>query len=268
MSLLPCVQITEFLDKTLMGATTKPMSVLGADGKEYVLKIFSQNDANQRSYTVAETLAHILAHEFDLSVPKGIFMKVEPSQIDCLRYSQPTLFDKLTEKATDKVLFASEFQRGYTTFSPSFNSKKMNLIEIETILAFDILIGNDDRRSANPNILKGPKGYMLIDHEKCFEGLEYHLQNVKKGVLPHYFKGHLFYNIVRKAVKRKKIKGDFATFSEYLCKLNLSLVEENVQFLISEGYDKVECEKWLSYLKIQRNNFSTFVNLLSHQIRE
>ncbi|HNS42667.1 MAG TPA: hypothetical protein PKN22_07900 [Taishania sp.] len=268
MSLLPIVEIAEFIEKPLTGGTTRPMMIIGNDGKQYVLKIFSKTDAKQRSYTVAEAVANILAKEFDLVVPNGIYTKIDHLTIKKIEQSQPTLFKLLEEKETDKLLFASHFQEGCPIFSPAIKHKSLEISEMETILAFDMLIANDDRRKDKPNILKGKEHYILIDHEKCFEGLAIHLENMNKGILPHFFKNHLFYTRLNKFAKKSKNNVNFATFEEYFRNLNLEKVCTNVHFLIENGYNEDECNNWLHYLHTQKENCHKFVALLKHKIRE
>lgn len=48
MSILPTIQIAQFLDHSLVGGTTRPLLVVGEDGNTYVLKLFSKIDAEQR----------------------------------------------------------------------------------------------------------------------------------------------------------------------------------------------------------------------------
>lgn len=119
MSLLPVVRITEFLEDALTGGTTRPMLVIGENGKIYVLKIFSKRDASQRSYTVAEALANLLAKEFDLNVPDAAYMIIDPQLIQILQHQQPNIYDKLQEKEFDLILFGSIYHDGIPLYSGS-----------------------------------------------------------------------------------------------------------------------------------------------------
>ncbi|GAA0876705.1 hypothetical protein GCM10009118_31150 [Wandonia haliotis] len=268
MSLLPTIRITEFLDDIVSGGTTRPMLVIGENGKKYVLKIFSKRDASQRSYTVAEVLANILAKEFDLNVPEGVYMTIDKSLLKSIEQTQPEIYKKLEEKETDRILFASLYYEGYPTYSPVNKDKYLDLDEFESILAFDMLIANDDRRKDKPNILRGPEHYLLIDHEKAFEGLSVHLENIKRAILPHYFTKHLFYNKLKTESLKAQNIVNFETFEEYFRILKLDRVELNVDFLIANGYDEDECKSWLNYLFYQKENYRTFVALLKKRIRE
>lgn len=268
MSLLPIIRITEFLEETLLGGTTRPMLVLGENGKKYVLKIFSKKDASQRPYMVAEVIANILAREFGLNVPEAVYLRIEPDLINFLSITQKEIFNKLQEKAIDGLHFGSIYQEGYPIYSPSRDDKLLELDEFESILAFDLLIGNEDRRITKPNILRGPDHYMLIDHEKAFEGLEIMRINYNVGIMPHYFNKHLFFSKLNRIAQKNTESVSFATFEEYFRNLSLLRIEENINFLIQSGFDGESCNAWLSYLNSQKENYRNFVALLNRKIRE
>lgn len=268
MSLLPTIRITEFLDETLKGGTTRPMLVVGEDGNKYVLKIFSKKDAAQRSYTVAEVIANLLAKQFDLNVPQGVYMKVDEMLLKSIELAQPDIHKILSEKELKNILFGSLYFEGYAIYSPTNKDKLLDLDEFESILAFDMLIVNDDRRTVKPNILRGPNHYLLIDHEKTFEGLTVTLSNYQNAIMPHHFKDHLFYNKLKKANKKEPNTVKFETFEEYFRSLRLDSIKENVQFLIKDGYDSDECQRWIAYLEYQKENYRTFVSLLKTKISE
>lgn len=267
MSLLPIIRVMEFLPGTLEGGTTRPMLVVGEDGRKYVLKIFSKKDAAQRSYTVAEVMANLLAKQFDLNFPEGVYMTIDKTLMNTLKTAQPNIYKQLEEKATEGILFGSLYYEGYPIYSPAQKDRLLELDEFERIFAFDMLICNDDRRPEKPNILRGPNHYLLIDHEKAFEGLRHNLDNMKKGILPYYYSNHLFYQRLQKAEKRKPNSVNFETFTEYFRNLTLREIEENVDFLIKNGYDKEECKAWLLYLVEQKAIYLNFVSLLKQKIK-
>ncbi len=268
MSLLPIVRITEFLEDTLTGGTTRPMLVIGEDGNKYVLKIFSKKDASQRSYTVAEVIANLLAKEFDLFVPDAVFMTVDPQLIQILEHQQPNIFEKLKEKEVGSIQFGSIYQDGVPLYSPAKNKMNLDLIELETILAFDILIANHDRRSSKPNILFGPDRFILIDHEKAFEGLTKQFTDVQNGIVPYFFKEHLFFKQIHKTSVKNIHHVPFETFEEYFRNLSFERLKLNINFLIQHGYNEEECLNWLEYLQNQKENCRNFVTLLRKKIRE
>jgi hypothetical protein len=213
-------------------------------------------------------MANILAKEFDLYVPDAVYMTVDPELIKIISIKQPEIYQKICEKSYDSILFGCKYHEGYPTYSPAKKDKSFELFELETIFAFDMLIANQDRRSEKPNILKGAEHYLLIDHEKAFEGLNVHLSNINKGIVPYYFKEHLFFEQLNKAAQKLKNSICFETFEEYFRILNLDSVEENVNFLIKQGYNKEECLSWLDYLQQQKENCRTFVTLLRNKICE
>lgn len=268
MSLLPTIQIVEFVDHSLVGGTTRPLLVLGDDGNTYVLKLFSKTDAAQRSYTVAEVMANVLAKEFDLLIPDAVYMLVLPELLEFVAETQPELYALLEQKETRGPQFACRYHEGCPLYSPTRDDKNLDLEEFESVFAFDMLISNDDRRELKPNMLRSADRYLLIDHEKAFEGLEVTAENFTRGELPHHYRNHLFFNRLRSEEEKRAGKVRFETFSEYFRTLSLRAVEENVRFLIESGYDEEECTSWLSYLHDQKTNYTNFVSLLTEKIRE
>jgi len=268
MSLLPTIRITEFLDKELTGGTTRPMLVIGEDGNKYVLKIFSLKDSEQRSYVVAEVMANILAKEFDLNVPDGVYMTLDKKLLDSIKRNQPNIYEKLDTKKSDGVMFGSFYHEGMPIFSSAVEDRTLDVEEFENIFAFDMLIANDDRRIGKPNILKGTEEYLLIDHEKAFEGVDRVYDLYESGVLPSYAQNHVFHEKLKKLGKIESITVDFETFSEYCRNLNLKEVEENVNFLIECNFDKEECTNWLEYLKKRLRNYTIFVDVLKKNLSE
>lgn len=268
MSLLPVIRVTEILQETVVGGTTRPMLVVGEDGRKYILKIFSKKDAAQRSYTVAEVISSLLAREFDLFVPEAVYMTIDPELIKSLEYTQPKIFQKLQEKEVEKLLFGSLYHEGLPIYSPAINDRLLELDEFESVFAFDMLIANDDRRAIKPNILRGRNHYLLIDHEKAFEGLEVTLANYQKGIVPHHFSNHIFYTRLKKEARKKLNTVNFETFKEYFRILTFNKIEENIHFLVDNGYNADECYSWLKYLQTQKENYNTFVSLLIQKISE
>jgi hypothetical protein len=268
MSILRTIQIAQFLDHSLVGGTTRPLLVVGEDGNTYVLKLFSKNDAEQRSYTVAEVMANLLAKQFDLFVPEAIYMFVSDELLSFVRENQPELYDLLSQKEVRGPQFACRYYAALPLYSPTREDKYLDLHEFESIFAFDMLISNDDRRELKPNILRGSSHYLLIDHEKAFEGLEVVAQNLERGQLPHHYSNHLFYPRLSAQAQKESNSVNFETFSEYFRNLNLQEITENVRFLIEKGYNEHECEGWLNYLMHQKVNYTNFVALLKQKISE
>lgn len=129
-------------------------------------------------------------------------------------------------------------------------------------------MANHDRRLGKPNILNGSDYYLLIDHEKAFEGLSKQYVNVQNGILPHFFKDHLFYKQIRKNLAKSIRHEPFETFEEYFRNLTFERLRDNVNFLIRHGYNEEECLSWLEYLQHQKENCRNFVTLLRKKIRE
>jgi hypothetical protein len=261
------IRVVEFLPETLKGGTTRPLVALGEDGNPYVLKLFNIKDASQRSYTAAEAFAYIIAKAFDLKIPDCVLMTVPNELLSYYKTSNPDIYNILLNKDLSKPSFGSFYFSGLPTYSPTINDNTLDIDEFESIYAFDLLILNEDRRKIKPNILRS-KHYLIIDHEKAFEGTKYAKENFNTFNLPNYYRNHLFFEILCRKEKKKPNSVTFETFFEYLRSLDTRKLEEEIEYLISLGFDDVECYDWLYYIFDIKKNSSKFVSLLKKSIQQ
>lgn len=267
MSIFETIRVVEFLPDTLKGGTTRPMVALGENGSPYVLKLFNKRDALQRSYTVAEAFAFLIAKNFDLKIPNAVLMTVPKELLKYYKTSNSDLHELLLGKDLTKPSFGSLYYSGLPTYSPTLNDKLLEIDEFESIYAFDLLILNEDRRKVKPNILRS-NHYLIIDHEKAFEGTRYALENFTKAILPSFHKNHLFYEILCSKEKKNPGSVSFETFLEYLRLLDTSKLEQEIKYFVSLGFDEIECTEWLYYIIEIKKNSTKFVALLKSSIKQ
>jgi len=144
----------------LAGGSTKPciLEVEDEQGNAqgfYVVKIF-ENEGELSNPTLNEALTYILAKEFELPIPKAAIIDVPDF-----------LIQGLGKVAEAGYYFGTELLE--ETFE--INLKQLEIYQLETLFAFDLLVCNSDRRSNNPNLLSVKDDFYLIDHEKAFAGL-------------------------------------------------------------------------------------------------
>jgi hypothetical protein len=260
------VRVSELLPNTLKGGTTRPLLVLGEDGNVYVLKLFSIKDASQRPYTVAEVFANVIAKELNLNVPNAVLMEVPKQLIDRYKEMDPEIYEILISKDLSKPSFASIYHDGLPLYSPSMNDRHLEIDEFESIYAFDMLIINSDRRKLKPNILRS-NHYLLIDHEKAFEGSKIILKNFESSIIPYFHLNHLFYDLLCKREKRNTNSVTFATFTELFRSINEMKLKTVIEECVNIGYSKTECYEWFDYIVKIKKNYSKFATLLKESIK-
>lgn len=107
---------------------------------------------------------------------------------------------------------------------------------------------------------------MLIDHDKAFEGIPYHKSLLSNGVLPFYSRNHLFYKLLKKAVKKQGIDGIFDTFEYYLSILDLKKLEIIREGLTELNHDITDCFTWEEYLGFVKTHSNLFISALKRSV--
>lgn len=262
MAKLPVYNAIEISKTKSLGGTTLPFLAVADDGNPYVLKLFKKKHAKQRCYTAAEAYAHFLAKEFDLNIPQAAFITIPENLMELIKDKSPEQYADLITRDYNKPCFATRYLGGFPTFSPAFTKKYIQSFDIETIYAFDTLILNGDRRIANPNILKNKENFVLIDHDKAFEGIEYAFAQFNNGLLCQYSSNHLFFKILRLKAKKEGVKNMFDTFQFYMQKMRVRELVELRKQLTGFQYDTDGCQSWEAYLEEMKQNIPNFVENL------
>lgn len=137
-----------------------------ADGTEVeVVAKFSEGCDRKVTALVMEAIAAMLAADLDLPVPEPFLVIVEPEFIAGL----PDEFVATMARRSSPVAFGSKhLPPGYTSWPVGKSIPKDAFATAAEIFAFDALIVNDDRRSANPNCLFSGASLAIYDHEMAF----------------------------------------------------------------------------------------------------
>jgi hypothetical protein len=165
--------------------------------------------------------------------------------------------------------FASEFIPGHYRFPTDLDKKVVeNIVDLQTLFAFDNLIRNRDRNKYKPNLLVLQNDSFLIDHEMGLELDEQTLLDFKNNFWdPRFISHHIAYEYLKNTSERSKTEY-FNTFEEYLRHLNFSFLEPYLNQLGKLGYPTERHALLLEYLHEIKNNSTKFVNLLKLGINE
>ena len=151
--------------EAIHSGSTKPCLMTLADDKkkiigDFVVKVFKPLNLEQAANTSKEIYGNALAREFDLTTPKAVLATVGQELIKQLNSSEKFKGFNLEKGA----YFATEYLENVLDYSPS-HKLDIEDWQLENIFAFDMLIGNIDRRIVKPNLFCKEKTIYLIDHE-------------------------------------------------------------------------------------------------------
>jgi len=113
-----------------------------------------------------EWLSSALANRLGIATPEPYEIELSPLFLDRL----PVEFKSPTQK--DQVVFGSKMVG--TPYTQPAKSDILNLVQLRSaasLLAFDLLIQNPDRRIERPNLFVCSEGFLAYDHELAFSFL-------------------------------------------------------------------------------------------------
>lgn len=155
-------------DRVLTSGRTRPCLVgcETEDGQEIevVVKLAAGCDLGVRSL-MAEAVAAMLAADLDLPVPEPFLVMLETDFANLIANPDAK---RLATQSIGWNFGSKKLPPGYVTY-PAGKSLPLSLIPTATeILAFDVFIGNPDRRTDNPNLLLRGEEMAIYDHELAF----------------------------------------------------------------------------------------------------
>lgn len=147
---------------------TRPFSGAGcsADGTEVeiFMKLRAGCDSGIKAL-VAEAIAAMLASDLDLPVPEPFLLSVEADFAESICDLEAC---EVARKSIGINFASKKLSAGFSLWTADRVLPKHQRQIAGEIVAFDFLIGNDDRRAAKPNCLYDGKDLAIIDHEKAF----------------------------------------------------------------------------------------------------
>ncbi|HSK75095.1 MAG TPA: HipA family kinase [Thermoanaerobaculia bacterium] len=226
--MLPLVNATAF-QREFSSGTTKPCLLLceskSGEREEYVTK-FRSTVRNQESGLCFECFAAALAQRLGIPMPETAIVSINPGLAEAIRVHNPSVGARMLASAG--LNFGSRFLASHATW-PTDRIVPASARQVATdIMAFDALIENVDRRSANPNVLALGDDLRAFDHELAF-GFIYELFSERPWIdRLAFLTQHVFYTSLRNR------ELDLSRFLEALRSLTDSDLEEICRGIPSE----------------------------------
>lgn len=164
--MIPRAVLTRIDRVAVQGRTGPILSACEADGEEEVevfIKLSAGCDQNVVNLA-REAIAACLAADLGLPVPKPWIVEIPPEIIPLVTDAQAA--DKLRRSCP--VAFGSTRTPGFSAWTNGQRLSETMRSVASSILLFDAIIQNPDRRAENPNCLVRGDDLRIIDHELAF----------------------------------------------------------------------------------------------------
>ncbi len=258
------VLIKEF---AIEGGASQPciMSVIDEQGdflpSDYVVKVYRRSN---RINTYHEVFGSILAKELELQTPNSALISVPKSILDEIR-KHPKYQNWDIDAG---VYFGCEYLPNATSFNPNFPLSQYELWNLQSIFAFDVLIRNFDRRTEKPNLLSFKEDLFVIDHEMAFATIKgsipfeiYLTLENWRFIINSDNGGHVLRLFLKEINKKNKV--EFAEFFEFFRTLQPDLLYSYTEQLIENDVEIFDIQPIISYLRLVKQNTTTFKTLLT-----
>jgi hypothetical protein len=158
--------------KTFSSGTTEPLLIRGVCEQtslkdDSVLKMMGASRMSIEA-SARELIGSWVALELGLNVPEPVVVNISPVFVDALRGSQQ--FGIASNSIG--LNFGSRYMTGYQEPLQGQQFSEDLLAQLINVFAFDMLIGNIDRRIGKPNFLVNGNDIMVLDHELAFSFLK------------------------------------------------------------------------------------------------
>lgn len=267
--MLPVYRATQFLSVYDKKNRTKPWLVLVEaenDVKPYVVKLFDSKEIDLHDRVLKEVLGNLLAKEFDLPAPKAALIDLDEDFVSTIR--DLDIIDELESKDY-RLKFGTEEKKGVLPFNPNILSSRVakQIVDIDTVFAFDCFIRNIDRNRHNPNLLANSNEVYLIDHEFAFHIDEKSSDEIVNQwfLQDRFYTHHVFYKYLKDSFKDDK-RHCFDTFEDYLRNFNLNVLKRIFEQLKMYGFTEKNHNLIGDYIEKMKSNSSTFVQILKGKI--
>lgn len=266
--LLPILTAISFQHIIEKGGRNKPWVVIvyaGGQIMPYVVKLFDSAIIEYKDCVTNEVLGNVLAKEFNLPTPKAALIDFDDEFISTIRDSRLL---EIIEAKDDRLKFGTQLQEGFFPFDASYPTSDIkNIIEPDTVFAFDNFIRNPDRNVGRTNILVKSDEAFLIDHELAFE---ISAETIEKELLnwgwdSKFYNQHIFKKSLTNSILRHK-KDYFTEFEECLKYINLSVIVPYLTQLRHSGYSPAKYDLITEYLVSVKQNSTKFVNIMKMAI--
>ncbi len=255
---LPIVHAME-PKQVLTSGTTEPQLIRGVCEQtgiksDYVVKYIKSPRMSPEA-SARELLAALIARELDFNVPEPVVVNVSSEFAELTRGKDGFV----TASNSVGFNFGSEYKTAYSQVlreQPLNDNMQHKLIEL---FAFDIFIGNADRRIDKPNFLSNGDDILIFDHELAFGFALDLFRNPQPWVIRENDKNWINENFCFNRIKGNQF--DFSTFTDKLSVIN------------NPFWDKVETimpADWLSdqfyTIKAYLTTLINEADLFSHEL--
>jgi hypothetical protein len=243
--------------RVMSGGSTRPwlLKVLvEGESESYVVKLFTQSQVDEGFAVANEVFAHVLAKQFDLQCPSAALIQFPDIFYESLTSPQLQEF----RSKDNRLKFGCVYIENVNAYTTKAN---IEIDDVASIYAFDLMIANGDRRIKKPNILIQEPEYFLIDHELSCQITQGHIQYFNEGkVMYRDFSKHIFYERLKHEVS---VDPDcFESFGEYLRTLNVSVLDSYSDQLEEHRHPIGDYQLFKEYLRLLKRNHHQFIKNL------
>lgn len=148
---------------------TRPMIIRGVcqqNGQkgEYVVKLKGSDQMWQGS-SLNEILGAFIALELDFEIPEPVIVNISEGFVENMRHRHDNFS---IASGSLGYNFGNVLKEAHQEMMPDQTVSKELKAKLLDLFAFDVLIGNPDRRNDKPNFLTNGKDLLIYDHEMAF----------------------------------------------------------------------------------------------------
>lgn len=164
---LPSVQAIE-AGRILTSGRTRPMLIRGVCTQtgikdEYVVKLKGSPEMFADA-CMNELIGSFIAAELNLNIPSPATVEISPELLEIMTGHGNYNF----ASQSLGLNFGTIYKEGYLEIIAGQKLSADLKEKLYDIFAFDILVGNPDRRIDKPNFLSNGKDFLIYDHELAF----------------------------------------------------------------------------------------------------
>jgi hypothetical protein len=155
--------------EVLTSGTTQPNVIRGVCRKtltksDYVIKFIKAQRMSPEA-SARELVAAFIAMELDFNIPPPAIINVSPAFVEAMM-GKPNF---MVANNSLGYNFGNEYiKEGYQALIRGQKIPVELFDRLQLLFAFDVLIGNSDRRVEKPNFLTNGKQELIFDHELAF----------------------------------------------------------------------------------------------------
>lgn len=234
------------------------------DEVELVAK-FSKGCEDHCGGLICEAISAALAKDLGLPIPCPYVLNISPEFIATVAEPADRMF---LEQSCSKGFGSERLPDSYSTWvSPSGKISDSLLASARSVIAFDSLFVNPDRRAENPNLMFNGRQIAVIDHEMALrqDMILFWKAPWTSGAFesPSSLEKHLLYRITKGSVL-----SDFNEFLQKLAMITDARIEEYASAIpIDWHQNKERISTAITYIRDLRNNaqpaMAEFIKALS-----